>query len=423
MNVKVKIPSAKGSVRVIPSKSVAHRYLISAALSENGSRIICPATSKDIEATVRCLNSLGADIREKDGVYDVTPVKKKKKKKAELFCGESGSTLRFLVPVASALGGDVTFSGEGRLPARPMGELLTAMTENGALVEYGGTLPLTTRGGMKSGIYKIPGNVSSQFITGLVFALPVLSGDSIIEITGKIESLPYINITLQAVRKFGICAELKENKILIRGNRKYKAPEVLEVEGDWSNAAFWLCLGALSENGVTVRGLSPESLQGDRAIVDILRSFGAEVSENGDSVTVKRRELRGIRLDASEIPDLVPVAAVVAAVSSGETVIYNAERLRIKESDRIESTVAMLKSLGAEAEATEDGIKIIGKPKLSGGRVDSFNDHRIAMSAAVSAAVCEESVTVLGAEAVNKSYGDFFERLEALGAITEREEV
>ncbi len=421
MNSEIKISYPGGEVQVIPSKSVAHRFLICAALSDSPCRIICPASSKDIAATVRCLISLGADISENDGVYTVTPIKKREK--AEAFCGESGSTLRFLVPVASALGGEVTFSGEGRLPTRPMGELLTCMEKNGAVTNYDGELPLTTYGGMKSGIYKIPGNVSSQFITGLIFALPLLSGESVIEMTGRIESLPYINITLQAVRKFGIRAEISENKIFIPGNQKYKAPDVLTVEGDWSNAAFWLCLGAMSEKGVTVTGLSSESLQGDREIVNILKNFGAEVTEGDGFVTVKRKELRGIRLDASEIPDLVPVITVVAAVSVGETVIYNAKRLRIKESDRIESTVEMLKSLGSDAEATEDGIKVFGKPLLRGGRVDSFNDHRIAMSAAISAAVCENGVTVVGAEAVEKSYGDFFERLKTLGAIIRREEV
>ena len=288
--------------------------------------------------------------------------------------------------------------------------------ENGAEIEYNGILPLTTRGGMKSGKYKIPGNISSQFISGLIFALPLLSGDSIIEISGKIESLPYIEMTLDSVKKFGIRAEFSENTIKIPGGQKYTSPGRLTVEGDWSNAAFWLCLGALSEKGITCHGIKKDSIQGDREIVNILKRFGAEVNQDEESVTVRKGKLSGISIDAVAIPDLAPIITVVASVSEGETVIYNAERLRIKESDRIESTVAMLKNLGGESYPTEDGIRVIGKEKLSGGKVDSFNDHRIAMSAAISAAVCSGAVTIMGAEAANKSYGDFFERYTALGA-------
>lgn len=421
MIAEISCKEAFGEVTVIPSKSAAHRLLISAALADVPTEIVCNASSKDIAATVRCLNSLGAEICERDGVYFVTPIKKKEK--AEAFCGESGSTLRFLVPVAAALGGEVTFDGEGRLPTRPMQVLVECMEENGAEIEYNGILPLTTRGGMKSGKYKIPGNISSQFISGLIFALPLLSGDSIIEISGKIESLPYIEMTLDSVKKFGIRAEFSENTIKIPGGQKYTSPGRLTVEGDWSNAAFWLCLGALSEKGITCHGIKKDSIQGDREIVNILKRFGAEVNQDEESVTVRKGKLSGISIDAVAIPDLAPIITVVASVSEGETVIYNAERLRIKESDRIESTVAMLKNLGGESYPTEDGIRVIGKEKLSGGKVDSFNDHRIAMSAAISAAVCSGAVTIMGAEAANKSYGDFFERYASLGAAVNKREV
>jgi len=245
----------------------------------------------------------------------------------------------------------------------------------------------------------------------------------VIDITGRIESLPYINITLQSVREFGITAEFEGNKITIPGNQKYRSPGSLTVEGDWSNAAFWACLGALSEEGITVRGVKRESLQGDRAVIDILRRFGAEIKQGDDFVTVRKKSLTAVRIDASEIPDLVPVLTVVAAVANGETRIFNAARLRIKESDRIESTVAMLKSLGADAESTRDGMRVFGKRSLSGGRIDSYNDHRIAMSAAVAAAVSGGTVEIRGAEAVKKSYGDFFERFEELGAEVARQEV
>lgn len=421
MVTEVTCKSAHGEVTVIPSKSVAHRMLICAALADKPTEIVCPASSLDIAATARCLNSLGADIQEKGGVYRVSPINKKEE--ASLFCGESGSTLRFLIPVAAALGTKATFTGEGRLPTRPCAPLTECLKARGAKIEYDGTLPLTTQGGLTSGTFTIAGNVSSQFISGLIFALPLLSGDSVIDITGKTESLPYIEMTLDAVRTFGIESEMRECRITIPGGQTYRSPGRLTVEGDWSNAAFWLALGALSEDGVTVRGIRSDSVQGDRAAADILARFGAEVTQGNGFVTVKRKSLRAVKIDAAEIPDLVPILTVVASVADGETLIYNASRLRIKESDRIESTVAMLKNLGAEAEATDDGIRVFGKKTLSGGSVESFNDHRIAMSAAIAAAVSDGSVVIRGADAVRKSYGDFFERYEALGASAVKTEV
>ena len=418
---KLSCKNPSGEVFVIPSKSSAHRNLICAALSDEKTEIICPASSQDITATVRCLNALGAEIEENNSVYYVTPIRKKQK--AHLDCGESGSTLRFLTPVAASLGGEITLSGHGRIPSRPMSELVDCLSDNGAKISYGGTLPITTHGGLRSGRFEIQGSVSSQFISGLIFALPLLSGNSVIEITGKPESLPYIEMTLDTVKKFGINAEFEGNEIGICGNQKYTSPEKLTVEGDWSNAAFWLCLGAFSDKGITVSGLKKDSVQGDRAIVGLLREFGANVTEGDGFVKVSRAPLKGIRIDASEIPDLVPVLTVVAAVAQGETIIYNASRLRIKESDRIESTVAMLRALGACAEATADGIRVVGVKSLSGGIVDAYNDHRIVMSAAVAAAVSDAAVEIRGAEAVRKSYGDFFEKYQTLGANAEITEV
>ena len=420
MIAEITCPSPSGEIEVIPSKSVAHRLLICAALSDKPTEIVCPAESLDIAATARCLSSLGAEIKNQDGVYSVSPIKRRTE--AFLSCGESGSTLRFLIPVAAALGGDVTFTGEGRLPERPVSPLVECLSLRGAFIDYNGTLPLTAHGGLRGGRFTLPGNISSQFISGLIFALPLLEGNSEIDITGKIESLSYIKMTLDAVHTFGIKAEMDGNKIKIPGNQKYISPGRLAVEGDWSNAAFWLCLGALSEEGVTVHGLKYDSVQGDRAVIDILSRFGAEVTRSDAGITVRKKPLSAVRIDASEIPDLVPVLSVVAAVSNGETGITGAGRLRIKESDRIESTVNMLLSLGAYAEAEPNGIRIFGKKKLSGGRVNSENDHRIAMSAAIAAAASDGAVTVHGAEAVRKSYGDFYEKYAHLGAIINKKE-
>lgn len=413
MNVSVKANRIHGEVEVIPSKSAAHRSLICAALADGPTEIVCPASSLDIEATVRCLASLGADIREEAGVYLVTPIKRTDR--AQAFCGESGSTLRFLIPVAAALGGEVTFTGEGRLPSRPCAPLVDALIKNGAEIEYSGLLPLTTRGGLRSGRFAIAGNISSQFISGLIFALPLLSGDSELEITGKIESRPYIEMTLSAVREFGITAEFDGNKIKIPGGQKYRSPKKITIEGDWSNAAFWAVLGAFSDEGVTLRGVNHKSLQGDRAVADILERFGAQVERGEGSLTVRRGKLRGLHINAAEIPDLVPVLSALASVANSETRISGAARLALKESDRLKTTSAMIEALGGEIYAEKDGLRIFGKKQLSGGTVDSCNDHRIAMSAAVASAACEGEVIIKNAEAVRKSYGDFFERLKDLG--------
>lgn len=404
----------KGQVQVIPSKSVAHRALISAALSVQKSRIICDAASKDIDATVRVLSSLGAEIKKENGCFLISPVKNLCN--AHLDCGESGSTLRFLIPVAATMPCEITFDGKGRLPERPISELLDCLLENGAEFEYSGRLPLKMRGGLKCGRFRISGAVSSQFISGLLFALPRLSGDSTIEIDGKLESSKYVEITLDVIKNFGISAIWKDNEIHIKGNQSYTSPQVFEVEGDWSNAAFFAVLGAFSEEGITCTGMNMQSLQGDREILGLLRRFGADVKENDNSFTVRRGKLCGISIDASEIPDLVPVLSVIASAADGETRIYNASRLRLKESDRIETTVNMIKSLGGKIFAEDDRIIIHGCKKLRGGTVDGGNDHRIVMSAAIASAICENPVAIIGAEAVEKSYGDFFERFASLGA-------
>ena len=414
MTVRAENKNPNGKLKILPSKSVAHRLLICAALSSEKTEIVCPADSLDIRATVRCLNSLGSEISEKDGIYTVHPMRFAKS--AELMCGESGSTLRFLIPLAATLWCVVTFTGEGRLPSRPIAPLLECLSENGAKFSHGDGFITKCHGGLHGGVFRIAGDVSSQFISGLIFALPLLAEDSTIEILGKCESKAYIDMTLSAVKKFGISAHFEGNKIHIKGNQKYITPKTLTVEGDWSNAAFFLCLGAFSDEGITVGGLNSDTLQGDRAAVKLLSRFGAFVRHGEDFVTVRRGSLCGIEIDAAEIPDLVPIISVVASVAKGKTTIYNAERLRLKESDRIATTAEMINALGGEARITATGLEIIGKERLSGGRVNAHNDHRIAMSAAIASAVCKNEVIIDGAEAVNKSYGDFFERYKELGA-------
>ncbi len=420
MNVSVSCKNPRGKVRAIPSKSIAHRALICAALSEVPTELVCDAMSQDIDATVRCIEALGARVERKGGSIFVA--RQDIRKKASLNCGESGSTLRFLIPVAAALDSEISFSGSGRLPSRPISPLLKTLAENGAEFEYDETLPLVMRGGLESGVFKIPGDISSQFISGLIFALPLLSGDSEIQITGKVESGKYIDMTLDVVSRFGIEALRSENKIYIKGNQTYTTPGRFSVEGDWSNAAFWAALGAFSEEGITCNGVNIKSVQGDCEILDILERFGAKVTKGQGSFSVKRGALSGTEVNAAEVPDLVPIISVVASVADGKTVISNVGRLRIKESDRIATTEAMIKNLGGQISANDDEICIIGKSRLSGGKVFSENDHRIAMSAAVAAAVSAGEVTIFGAEAVRKSYGNFFEEYEKLGCNIKRSE-
>ena len=402
-----------GCVKIPASKSQAHRLLIVAALGEGETRLVCDGISKDIAATIACLRALGAEIREEDGALRVRPIRAIPAGECRLPCGESGSTLRFLLPVVGALGARAVFVREGRLPERPLspldGELCAhgmTLAEEGALLHCGGKLV--------PGDYSLPGNVSSQYISGLLLALPQLAEESRLTVTGPLESAAYVTMTEDALRLAGIEFDKHNNVYIINGQQEARLPESLTVEGDWSNAAFFLALGALSPQGMKVMGMDRRSSQGDRAVLEILRGFGAEIAEEGSALLIRRGTLRAQVIDAAPIPDLIPVLSVVAAVAEGETRIVNAGRLRLKESDRLRSTTAMLTALGAQIEELAEGLVIGGKPRLTGGTVDSAGDHRIAMSAAVAASVCTGRVTVEGAECVQKSYPRFWEDFDAL---------
>jgi len=387
------LPSAlSGTIRAIPSKSMAHRLMICAALAQQNTDILCDGTSKDIEATRACLAAM------KTG--DPLP------------CGESGSTLRFLLPVVCALGLETEFHMEGRLPQRPLHPLDAQLTAHGAVLTRPRPDVLRVSGKLTPGDYTLPGNVSSQFISGLLFALPLLDRPSTLIVTGTIESLPYIRMTLDALQQFGVPVTMEKTVFRIPAN-PYRSPGTVGVEGDWSNAAFWLCAGALG-SPVTVTGLNPDSLQGDKEIFHLLAAFGAGTEQDGDRFTVSPAPLKAMDIDASQIPDLVPILSVAAAAAEGTTRIYNAQRLRLKESDRIASVKAMLEALGAKAEELPDGLLIRGGIPLTGGTVDSCNDHRIAMAAAVASILCSGEVTVLQAEAVEKSYPNFWRDFQSL---------
>ena len=401
-----------GVIQIPASKSQAHRMLICAALSREPSRFILDGFSADIEATMQCLEALGARCEETANGLSVTPVGVCPAQ-ARLDVGESGSTLRFLLPVLGALGVQAEIRMHGRLPERPLSPLWEVLEAHGMRLQQDGTI-LHTDGQLIAGDYSLPGNVSSQFISGLLFALPLLGGNSTLTVTGALQSARYVSMTEQALAEAGILTKKDGPVWQIGGGQRYASPAVQTVEGDWSNAAFFLCMGALSATGVTVTGLNSTSLQADRAITEILVRFGAELTVSEDAVTVRRGVLHGITLDAGPIPDLVPVVSCLAALCDGETRVENAARLRLKESDRLQTTAALLSALGGSVRELPDGLIISGRGRLSGGTADACGDHRIAMSAAMAACGCEGPVTVSGSECVAKSYPAFWEDFASL---------
>ena len=425
MNLDVKISPRKlnGVVRAIPSKSQAHRALICSALADKPTIIECEACSDDITATADCLSALGAKIEREAGVYVVHPLKRDAKNhSATLACGESGSTFRFMLPIVGALGRKASFDLKGRLPKRPLSPLYEELVRHGAELSPQGAVPFCASGRIAPGRYSLDAGVSSQFISGLLFALPLLDGDSELQLTGQAESFPYIELTLAMLEIFGIKIDFKDNVFSIPGRQTYRSSVNARVEGDWSNAAFWLSAGAITEEGsITCTGLNFQSRQGDRAILDILTRFGAQIKiiESDSMVTVSGGKLRGIEIDAKDIPDLVPILAVVGSRAEGTTVIRNAQRLRTKESDRLAAVSAVLRALGADADETEDGLVIHGGKAFKSAQVSSRGDHRIAMSSAIAATVCEGPVVIQGAQAVNKSYPGFFDDLRSLGPLVE----
>lgn len=413
MTVKCAPCRLSGRIKAVASKSEAHRMFICAALSDGVTQLAMEGGSADIEATQRCLARMGSVIEQRGGLINVTPALRRGH--VVLDCGESGSTLRFLLPVVAALGMDAEIHGHGRLPARPLAPLIAAMQKNGARFHTGAAFPLELSGKLRSGVYELAGNVSSQFASGLMFALPLLAGDSVIKLLPPVESRSYIDMTAAALNKFGVAVHREGDNYYIKGNQRYHSPVRLSVGGDWSNSAFFLCAGAAGE-GVTVTGLSADSSQGDKKLLDILARMGADISVQGDAVRVCGGKLTGTRIDASDMPDAVPALAVTAAMcTSGTTHIVNAGRLRFKESDRLAAMGKLLRATGANFTATADGFTIMGGARLGGGVLDGCSDHRIIMAGALASAACRDSVYLTGAEAVRKSYPNFFRDFNSLG--------
>ena len=386
MDIRIIPQKLRGAVTPPASKSMAHRAVLAMALAGGTGTLSNLSDSQDIQATKRCVAALKAPRPEGELPF--------------LDCGESGSTLRFLIPIALAVAGGGVFTGHGRLMERPQQPYFDIFDEKG--IFYGQTDGvLTVRGTLTPGVYRLPGNVSSQFVTGLLYALPLLPGDSTLEITTPLESGGYVDMTLDMLEKFGISVQNKNYAVFhISGNQVYQGRDIT-VEGDWSQAGFWYSANFL-DNQVAIQGLNADSTQGDRVVA----SLYWKLAKPGDT-----------DIDVSGCPDLLPPLAVMAAVRSGTTRFVNAARLRIKESDRLATTAALLNALGGHAEEGPDSLTVRGVPAFSGGTVDGANDHRIVMAAAIAATRSSAPVTILGAEAVRKSYPSFWEDYKQLGGV------
>ncbi len=396
-----------------PSKSAAHRALIAAALSgESCVRGILP--SEDMEATLRCVEALGIAF-EKHGTT-VRFSGEACAPSATADCGESGSTLRFFIPIFAALGVNATFIGHGRLPSRPLTvyeQVLPAHGVQWAVPSADGGI-VTVEGRLHGGCYEVAGDVSSQFITGLLMALPLCEEDSEVVLTSPLQSVGYVEMTLDILKEAGVTVTKTADGYAVPGGQAYHLHDHT-VEGDWSQAAFLLTAGALSGE-VCVKGLRRDSIQGDRRIERLLNDMGAAIRWDGDILRCRRAPLHAVEADVSDIPDLVPILSVAASVASGETRWYNAARLRLKESDRLRTTAAMLEALGVTVTEEEDTLRIVGGT-LHGGRVDGANDHRIVMAAAVAALAADGEVVITDRDSVCKSWPSFFEEYRAMGGV------
>lgn len=411
-NVVVSPSTLSGSVTVPCSKSAAHRAILCAALADGESVLSPIAESNDIHVTAQAACALGAEITEDGGVWRVVggcPPQAR----AEIDCGESGSSLRFLVPICAARGMNATFTGHGRLPERPIGIYLDLLHAHGVACRTEGGLPLSINGLLKPGEFILSGNISSQFITGLLLACPLLEGESSIRLSSPLESAGYVDMTLEAMRAFGVQVNTLENGWHVPGGQPYQA-RCFDVEGDWSQAAFFLAAGALG-GSLSIDGLRRDSAQGDRAAESLFAAFGAKIAWKEETLCINPGNLYGMDIDAAQIPDLVPILAVTAALARGRTRIYNAARLRIKESDRLAAMADGLNRLGARVQETPDGLLIDGVQSLRGGDVFGYNDHRVVMALSIAALRADGPVTISDADSIRKSYPAFFEDYNRLG--------
>lgn len=424
--IKTVSPSPlSGSLHVMPSKSASHRAVMMAAMSQGETTLAPLQLSRDIEATLSCAKALGLISIAHTTPHELPGFISAQITGGQAFsgsgmrvldCGESGSTLRFFIPLALDGLGPVQFIGHGRLMQRPL-DVYESLFRPLGIRWVQDDHSLTVEGKLQSGEYALPGNVSSQFITGLLLALPHLPGDSVIRITTPLESRAYVELTRRVQKTFGVLSHWQDAQtLIIPGGQKPRTPGNAHVESDWSHAAFYLTAGCLSSSGpLVLHGLETDSAQGDRAIIDVLREMGAIINLKDGVVSVCPSRLHAITADASQIPDLVPILAVAMAAAEGESRITGAARLRIKESDRLSAMHAALTACGADVTELEDGLIIRGGKRLHGASIDGSNDHRIVMAMAVASAIADGDLTISDAQAVAKSAPAFWEEFSRLG--------
>lgn len=415
MNVRIKPGKLQGDVIIPPSKSLSHRAIIAACLANGKSIISNIQFSKDIKATIEGMKALGANIKCYDNYLEIegSPVKRINN---IIDANESGSTLRFLIPIALISDKKITFKGHNRLVKRPLDIYYELFDKYNIKYSHPSDsyLPLEIEGKLKSDIYEVRGDVSSQFITGLLYTLPLLDGDSKIVITTKLESKGYIDLTIDMLNRFGINIDFNEKEIIIKGNQTYKATNYT-VEGDFSQSAFFLLANMLGNN-IKLKGMNLNSYQGDKKILEDIEQFGGKIiCEDDNTIYAKPVNLKGANISFAQSPDLGPALTVLGSIIEGEhSHFYDASRLRIKECDRISSIRLELERLGAKIEEFEEGMDIYGT-KLHGGVVSSCNDHRLAMAFSMISTIVDDDIVIEGAEAVSKSYPDFYDVLKSLG--------
>jgi len=413
MEVTIKPSFLRGKIYAPPSKSYTHRAIICSSLSNGKSRIMNYLKCNDTEETICVLRKFGVKIDEKNGMIEIEGNENLNKGDVIIDCiKESGSTLRFLIPVSAIRDGKTKFIRNGRMKERPVEALINALQQLGSKCYLDEEKNVIVASKIKGGICEIPGNISSQFISGLLFACPRAKEDTEINITTEIESEPYIEITIDVLNKFGIKIEKNGKKFKIKGNQHYKPQENFFVEGDFSSAAFFLAGGVINGD-VEIKNLNLNSKQGDKEILNILKRMNGNIEIRGNSVHASKSNLKGIEIDAKNIPDLVPICAVLGCFADNETKIFNAERLRIKESDRLSAITTELKKMNANIEEKEGGL-IIRKSKLKWAEIDPHNDHRIAMACAIAGLNAEGETIIKNKECVNKSYPEFFNDLKKL---------
>lgn len=426
-NMKVTIKPSKliGRVSAPSSKSFSHRMLIAAALAGGVSEISNISASEDIDATVSALNALGAKIFREGTDYTVIGIKNPSAS-AVIDCRESGSTLRFIIPIAAALGCSCEFRGSGKLPERPITPYIRELGKNGTVIsKTDGVMPFTMNGKLRGGEYVLEGDVSSQFITGLLFALPLCSENSVIRLVSRLESKPYADMTIAALARFGISIDESEDGdglpvYRIRGGQKYRSADV-SVEGDYSQAAFYFAANALGSE-IKIDNLNEDSVQGDKKILEIVRNMGYnKVNGHENSANASAGKLTAFSVDVSDIPDLVPILTVLGCFADGVCRITGAKRLKIKESNRLEAIAAALGNIGGKVTVHDDSLEIEPTDRFHGGTIDGCNDHRIVMASAIASTMADGVITITDAEAVAKSYPDFWRDFESLGGNAELE--